>query len=74
MNVGIAPCGLSDHHTVTINFNIKSASHPKSYWHFNVKLVQDNLFCETFKCFWENWKLEKERFENVMQWWEVGKV
>jgi len=74
MNVGISPCEFSDHHTVTIDFNIKSVSHPKSYWHFNVKLVQDKLFCEKFQCFWENWKLEKECFENVIQWWEVGKV
>ncbi len=74
MNVGISPCGFSDHHIVTIDFNTARVSHPKSYWHFNVKLLNDKFFCENFKCFWEKWKLEKERFENVIQWWEVGKV
>ncbi len=74
MNVGISPCGFSDHHIVTIDFNTTRVLHPKSYWHFNVKLLHDKFFCEKCKCFWEKWKLEKDNFENVIQWWEVGKV
>ncbi len=47
MNVGISPCGFSDHHVVTIDFNTTRVLHPKSYWHFNVKLLYDKFFfCE----------------------------
>lgn len=44
------------------------------YWHFNVKLLQYKSFCESFKHFWETWKKEKTRFDNVILWWEVGKA
>ncbi len=74
MNAGISPCGFSDHHILTIDFNTTRVLHPKSYWHFNIKLLYDTFFCENFKCFWEKGKLEKEHFENVIQWWDVGKV
>ncbi len=74
MVVGISPCSFSDHHIVTIDFNTTRVLRPKSYWHFNVKLLNYKFFCEIFKCFWEKWKLQKEHFENVIQWWEVGKV
>lgn len=44
------------------------------YWHFNVKLLQDAAFCENFVCFWDDWKKEKVSFENLKQWWDVGKT
>ncbi len=31
-------------------------------------------FCEKFKLFWETWKSDKGSFENIIEWWEVGKV
>ncbi|KAK3531057.1 hypothetical protein QTP70_008761 [Hemibagrus guttatus] len=27
-----------------------------------------------FRCFWEHWKTKKNAFENLRQWWDVGKV
>jgi len=47
----ICPNGFSDHHLCIIEINvIKSQSH-SYYWHFNVKLIQDVLFCEKFNVF-----------------------
>lgn len=74
MNANIFPNGLSDHHIVSIDFNINIVQRPKYYWHFNVKLLQDNSFCEKFRFFWEMWKLNKNGFENLTQWWEVGRT
>lgn len=68
MNANIFPNGFSDHHIVTIDFNINKVQRPKYYWHFNVKLLQDNSFCEKFRFFWEMWKLNKNGFENLTQW------
>ncbi|KAK3511259.1 hypothetical protein QTP70_034082, partial [Hemibagrus guttatus] len=36
--------------------------------------VEDADFCEQFRCFWEHWKTKKNAFENLRQWWDVGKV
>lgn len=52
-----------------------SRRNKSSYWHFNVKLLQDKSFCESFKHFWETWKSEKKkRYENFILWWEIGKT
>lgn len=32
------------------------------------------FFCDSFKLFWEKWKERKSDFENLSQWWDVGKV
>ncbi len=37
-------------------------------------MLKDNVFCDSFKLFWEKWKERKSDFENLSQWWDVGKV
>lgn len=70
----IFPNGFSDHHIATIDFNITTLARPRFHWHFNTKLLQDRSFSEKFGDFWKLWKLNKGSFENVTQWWEVGKT
>ncbi|XDV49743.1 hypothetical protein PO909_018933 [Leuciscus waleckii] len=74
MNTSILPNGFSDHHMVIFDFNLKNMSKPIYYWHFNAKLLQDIHFCDSFVLFWKNWKTRKSSFENLNQWWDVGKV
>ncbi|TWW77693.1 Transposon TX1 uncharacterized 149 kDa protein ORF 2 [Takifugu flavidus] len=45
-----------------------------SYWHFNVKLLQDTEFSRRFEAFWGTWRGRKGDFECLGQWWEVGKA
>lgn len=52
MNASIFPNGVSDDHMVSIDFNMNRMLQPR---HFNVKLLQDALFCNSLKV-WENWK------------------
>ena len=51
-----------------------ATTHANSYLHFNVKLLQDSVFCGTFALFWYKWRAQKHAFENLSQWWDVGKV
>ncbi len=44
------------------------------FGHFNVKLLQEISFCEKFKFLGEYWKLKKDTFENLDQWWDVSKA
>ncbi|KAJ3583936.1 hypothetical protein NHX12_015433 [Muraenolepis orangiensis] len=53
---------------------LKRFEKPRSFWQFNVKILQDLIFCENFKLFWINWKSKKESFPSLSQWWEVGKA
>lgn len=74
MNAVILPVGFSDHHLVLFDLNMKTITKPNYFWHFNVKLLQDAFFCDSFKLFWNKWKMQKDSFENMCQWWDVGKV
>lgn len=74
IHTAIIPTHFSDHKLITVDCTLISRSNRSSYWHFNVKLLQDKSFCESFKHFWETWKSEKYRYENVILWWEIGKT
>lgn len=70
----ISPNGFSDHHLSLIELSLKKSRSHSFYWHFNVKLLYDVTFCEKFELLWENWKERKNDYDNIMQWWEVGKT
>ena len=74
LNSHIFPVGFTDHHLVTLDFHITQTSKCTSYWHFNVKLLQDADFCRKFEVFWEIWRGRNGEFESLSQWWEVGKA
>jgi len=67
MNAVILPVGFSDHHLVLFDLNMKAITEPNYFWHFNVKLLEDALFCDGFKLFWNKWKMQKDSFENMCQ-------
>ncbi len=46
-----------------------------SYWHFNVKLHAGCCFFVIISIFLgEHWRKEKNSFENLKQWWDIGKI
>ena len=59
---------------VTLDFHISPTTKYSSYWHFNVRLLQDSDFCQKFETFWGIWRERKREFESLSQWWEVGKA
>ena len=70
----ITPVGFSDHHLMMVELSLSVPKIHSPYWHFNIRLMQDQLFCDFFSCFWKEWRGKKNEFENVISWWEVGKV
>lgn len=74
VNTAITPTVFSDHKLITVEYILTERKHGSYYWHSNVKLLDDKLFCENFKLSWEAWKSEKGTYESVIQWWEVSKV
>lgn len=70
----ILPVGFSDHHLVMVDFSLLTHPQRCPYWHFNVRLIHDQAFCQAFSDFWNQWRLRKVDFDLVGQWWEVGKT
>ncbi len=44
-----------------------------AFWHFNVALLDDNVFRDTFKAFWDGFKNTKSEYISFQQWWDIGK-
>ncbi len=70
----ITPVGFTDHCLVTCQFFIANIKVKSAYWHFNTSLLNDVNFKDVFSYFWNNFKLRKQCFENLRQWWDNGKV
>ena len=69
----ILPVGFSDHHITMARLSISPGPRHASYWKFNVKLLQDATFCSGFPNVGERWQ-QREEYESVSQWCDVGKV
>lgn len=74
LKTAIIPTSISDHKLITVECTLDRTNRKSCYWHFNIKLLEDKNFCEYFNGFWETWKREKNYYEDITQWWEVGKV
>ena len=70
----IQPVGFTDHHLVTFTLSLKDRTRTQTYWKLNVKLLEDVDFCVRFETFWELWRGEKENYDCLSLWWEVGKA
>lgn len=70
----ILPVGFSDHSLVSCSVFISNVKPKSAYWHFNTALLLDAHFRETFIFFWENFRMRKDDFASLKQWWDHGKV
>ncbi len=70
----ILPAAFTDHHIVLFDFLLSPNAKSHSFWHFNVKLLDDFSFCNSFKLFWAYWRTKKQEFPSLTHWWEVGKA
>uniref|UniRef100_A0A3B3DKH2 Reverse transcriptase domain-containing protein n=1 Tax=Oryzias melastigma TaxID=30732 RepID=A0A3B3DKH2_ORYME len=70
----IIPAVFSDHHLIQFRLLFTKTHNNSSFWHFNNKLLQDRVFCESFRFFWAQWGLKRQNFESLIQWWDVGKT
>ncbi len=72
-NCSIQPVGISDHSFVLCNIFIKDVKCKSAFWHFNVALLDDNVFRDTFRAFWDGFKNTKSEYVSLQQWWDIGK-
>jgi hypothetical protein len=70
----ILPVSFSDHCLVECSIYIANIKPKSAYWHFNVLLLQDKAFIETFTYFWKQFGLKKHAYRSLRQWWDYGKV
>ena len=70
----MTPVSFSDHFLVRCRVFIANFKHRSAYWHFNVSLLNDANFIESFRFFWTSFRKEKRDFSSYRQWWDHGKI
>ena len=63
---------FSDHSCLITEFNLPSIPNAgKYYWKMNVSLLDDNEIKEKFKKEWDRICFNKNRFQNLNEWWDL---
>lgn len=61
----ILPVVFTNHHLVLTELVLTANGKSKSFWHFNVKLLNDFNFCQNFRLFWDKWRSQKDSFMSL---------
>jgi len=70
----IVPVGFTDHFLVLCQVFIANVKVKSAYWHFNTSLLGDVNFKGVFCFFWSQFKLRKQEFNDLREWWDYGKI
>ena len=63
----------SDHNAVKVKLKMVDEARGAGRWKMSKKVIESNLFKETFKQYWTSWKECKDQFANRRVWWSESK-
>jgi hypothetical protein len=64
---------FSDHDYIRLYFKEKNCKRRSSYWCLNTSFLEDNNYIDTIIDFWTTWKIKKQEFQPIQEWWDCGK-
>ena len=73
VTVNHSPSMISDHSMVIARITEGGVERGKGSWCFNNSLLQNQDFVDSVKLFWDVWKMEKDSFCCLADWWDKGK-
>jgi hypothetical protein len=39
----------------------------------NLEIIKSEQFRHAFKIWWDNWKIEKNKYSDIREWWDLAK-
>ena len=67
-------CFLSDHKAVILKIQTKKVLKNKPLWKLDVNLLDDPDYIDLINNFWGQWQNEKRIYNDILIWWEMGKI
>ena len=64
----------SDHHGIKLIFRTNETKVGKGLWKMNTANILTPEFRDQFIPMWEDWKTKKPLYEDITQWWDLGKI
>jgi exonuclease III len=66
-------CPFSDHKCNKLEFRTVETEIGKGIWKMNEKTIKSELFQKCFRSWWQEWKKEKVKYDNLNIWWDIAK-
>ena len=64
-----------DHDIVVSTIKISNIPPPgPGTWKLNTSLLDDKNYVDIINCFLVQWRDEKQYFDNLSTWWDIGKL
>ena len=70
---GTKVASFSDHNATYVKFNVSNEEKGPGRWKMNSSVIKSKLFGDTFQSFWDEWILQKEKYDNILDWWSETK-
>ena len=70
----IEPFPHSDHDKVILNLNFNGIKLGPGVWHLNTSALKEKEYVDLINEFWDKWRVRKEDFGSLSDWWEEGKL
>ena len=61
-----------DFNAVLVRIDQRLSTYGTGFWHFNNTLVEDQLYCASFKRWWDLWRQRRNSYSNLAEWWDKG--
>jgi hypothetical protein len=42
-------------------------------WIMNLETIKSEQFRHALKIWWDNWKIEKNKYSDIREWWDLAK-
>lgn len=73
-SVRVSPFSWSDHDEVSVRVDLPTpVERGPGFWKFNTSLLEDPDFSDHIVRFSEQWERERANYDDVREWWDMGK-
>ena len=72
--IDMSHSNFSDHHSVKISVRTNSIKQGRGVWKMNNSYLSNPEFRDEITTVWQNWQNEKDDFDDITQWWDLGKM
>ena len=70
----ILPFQYSEHDSIQLKILQKQQRRGPGYWKVNTSILKHENYQNAIKNFWQDSQEQKQNYNNITQWWEVGKL
>ena len=64
---------VPDHKAIVLKMDISEVKRGNGIWKMNNRIIQTEMFKNTFNQFWNTWREKKQGYRSTRLWWEESK-